>query len=421
MQAALPHRAALLAFLREESEARGCTVIFCTHIFDGLDGWATELAHLDGGRLRRQVATEQLPPGFSLYHTVSTWLQEHAAEVRAFAAAARHPTCDTLAEALVAAKYPSSAHGRDDQSLSAANEAFMKALEAPAVSPPPQAVPLGHASGESDEPAGWATLPKRNRPVSPEVDEAVAPTAPRAQVDRPASLPLGWGDRFATVADGAFGGHTWSSTASTGEGLPEGRLPSVATPTVTTKAEPPLPPPPPAAAAAEAEGPTPPAAPPISVAAAPMPAAAASASTTGGLDALPEAAARLAPVLQSALAALNAKVSACSAAIGQGDPQAAASEAAAIKMLWSQAEKALQLFESAAGGVGSTSEPPRLSPRPPSCGPAPRSSQQMAQGSDNGGTALPMGFGSRQVAVSEDVLARTGAILPPTPLGGSGP
>ena len=34
-------RAALLSFLREESEVRGASVIFCTHIFDGLDGWAT--------------------------------------------------------------------------------------------------------------------------------------------------------------------------------------------------------------------------------------------------------------------------------------------------------------------------------------------------------------------------------------------
>ncbi|KOO26757.1 p-loop containing nucleoside triphosphate hydrolase protein [Chrysochromulina tobinii] len=36
-------RAALLAFLRTEAEARGATVIFCTHIFDGLDGWATSV------------------------------------------------------------------------------------------------------------------------------------------------------------------------------------------------------------------------------------------------------------------------------------------------------------------------------------------------------------------------------------------
>ena len=60
-------RAKLLAFLRAESEERGATVLFCTHIFDGLDGWATSVAHLDGGVLHRHVAAADLPEGRSLY------------------------------------------------------------------------------------------------------------------------------------------------------------------------------------------------------------------------------------------------------------------------------------------------------------------------------------------------------------------
>ena len=43
-------RAALLAFLNEESQARGCTVLFATHIFDGLDGWATLRVDAPDGR-----------------------------------------------------------------------------------------------------------------------------------------------------------------------------------------------------------------------------------------------------------------------------------------------------------------------------------------------------------------------------------
>merc|ERR1712039_576498 len=41
-------RAALLGFLKEESLA-GCSVLYCTHIFDGLDGWATHILRLRPG------------------------------------------------------------------------------------------------------------------------------------------------------------------------------------------------------------------------------------------------------------------------------------------------------------------------------------------------------------------------------------
>jgi len=41
-------RAALLSFLREESLG-GCTVVYCTHILDGLDGWASHILRLRPG------------------------------------------------------------------------------------------------------------------------------------------------------------------------------------------------------------------------------------------------------------------------------------------------------------------------------------------------------------------------------------
>uniref|UniRef100_A0A6S9WCX1 ABC transporter domain-containing protein n=2 Tax=Chrysotila carterae TaxID=13221 RepID=A0A6S9WCX1_CHRCT len=41
----------LLQFLREESEERGVCTIYCTHIFDGLDGWPTHIAYLSGGEM----------------------------------------------------------------------------------------------------------------------------------------------------------------------------------------------------------------------------------------------------------------------------------------------------------------------------------------------------------------------------------
>jgi CCR4-NOT complex subunit CAF16 len=45
-------RADLLRFLREESEERGVTTVYATHVLDGLADWATHLAFLSPGRLR---------------------------------------------------------------------------------------------------------------------------------------------------------------------------------------------------------------------------------------------------------------------------------------------------------------------------------------------------------------------------------
>jgi len=41
----------LLAFLREEAEERGVTIVYCTHIFDGLDDWPTHIAYVSKGKL----------------------------------------------------------------------------------------------------------------------------------------------------------------------------------------------------------------------------------------------------------------------------------------------------------------------------------------------------------------------------------
>jgi CCR4-NOT complex subunit CAF16 len=53
-------RADLLELLREESEERGLTLLYATHIFDGLERWATHLAYLAGGRIRRFAALPEL-------------------------------------------------------------------------------------------------------------------------------------------------------------------------------------------------------------------------------------------------------------------------------------------------------------------------------------------------------------------------
>ncbi|KAI8826247.1 P-loop containing nucleoside triphosphate hydrolase protein [Fimicolochytrium jonesii] len=42
-------RADLLRFLRSETETRGATILYATHIFDGLGGWSTHVAHIADG------------------------------------------------------------------------------------------------------------------------------------------------------------------------------------------------------------------------------------------------------------------------------------------------------------------------------------------------------------------------------------
>ena len=91
-------RAALMRFLRQECEERGATVIYCTHIFDGLDQWPTHLMYVAGGRLERFGRMDELtefkavtplgkPP--RLISVVLQWLKEERDHRRAERAARR--------------------------------------------------------------------------------------------------------------------------------------------------------------------------------------------------------------------------------------------------------------------------------------------------------------------------------------------
>jgi CCR4-NOT complex subunit CAF16 len=77
-------RSDLLGFLREESEARGLTIVYATHIFDGLERWATHLCHLQRGRVRLLARLDALPElerlraqgaPSPLLATVESWLR----------------------------------------------------------------------------------------------------------------------------------------------------------------------------------------------------------------------------------------------------------------------------------------------------------------------------------------------------------
>jgi len=49
-------REGILGFLKAESEVRGATIFYCTHIFDHLEGWASHLLHMSKGQVVRACA-----------------------------------------------------------------------------------------------------------------------------------------------------------------------------------------------------------------------------------------------------------------------------------------------------------------------------------------------------------------------------
>jgi energy-coupling factor transporter ATP-binding protein EcfA2 len=113
-------RQALLQFLREECEARGATVVYSTHILDGLDDWPTHVLHLRGGQVAYNGPVGGAPgakaglgdsagaASGSLFTLVKGWLAAERADVRAARAAADGqvdacPTTSAVVEASAAA------------------------------------------------------------------------------------------------------------------------------------------------------------------------------------------------------------------------------------------------------------------------------------------------------------------------------
>merc|ERR1712032_1602044 len=54
-------REGILNFLRAETEVRGATIFYCTHIFDHLDGWGSHLLHMSKGQVVKACAMEEIP------------------------------------------------------------------------------------------------------------------------------------------------------------------------------------------------------------------------------------------------------------------------------------------------------------------------------------------------------------------------
>lgn len=68
----------LLDFFKDECEQRGATIVYATHIFDGLETWATHLAYIQDGELRRAeklAELDELRNSTNLLSVVESWLR----------------------------------------------------------------------------------------------------------------------------------------------------------------------------------------------------------------------------------------------------------------------------------------------------------------------------------------------------------
>ncbi|KAI3898612.1 hypothetical protein MKW98_000725 [Papaver atlanticum] len=68
----------LLDFFKEECEERGATIVYATHIFDGLETWATDLACIQDGELRKSEKLsdlQELKTAANLLSVVESWLR----------------------------------------------------------------------------------------------------------------------------------------------------------------------------------------------------------------------------------------------------------------------------------------------------------------------------------------------------------
>nr|GMC53645.1 ABC transporter I family member 20 [Ipomoea batatas]GME08255.1 ABC transporter I family member 20 [Ipomoea batatas] len=77
-------RADLLRFLKTECEDRGATIIYATHIFDGLEDWPSHIVYVAHGRLQLAMPMDKVKEisNLSLMRTVESWLRKERDEER---------------------------------------------------------------------------------------------------------------------------------------------------------------------------------------------------------------------------------------------------------------------------------------------------------------------------------------------------
>lgn len=75
-------RADLMQFLQSECEEQGATIVYATHIFDGLEAWPTHLMYVADGKLQEFAPAERFPElqEGRLLELVEKWLRAEKAE-----------------------------------------------------------------------------------------------------------------------------------------------------------------------------------------------------------------------------------------------------------------------------------------------------------------------------------------------------
>ncbi|GAA0138223.1 hypothetical protein Leryth_011906 [Lithospermum erythrorhizon] len=77
-------RADLLTFLKKECVEKGATIIYATHIFDGLEDWPSHMVYVAHGKLQLAMPIEKVKETskLSLMRTVECWLRKERDEDR---------------------------------------------------------------------------------------------------------------------------------------------------------------------------------------------------------------------------------------------------------------------------------------------------------------------------------------------------
>ncbi|KAI0528876.1 hypothetical protein KFK09_001419 [Dendrobium nobile] len=77
-------RANLLIYLKKECERRGATIIYATHIFDGLEDWPSHIVYVAHGKLQLALPLDKVKElsNLSLMRTVEKWLRKERDEDR---------------------------------------------------------------------------------------------------------------------------------------------------------------------------------------------------------------------------------------------------------------------------------------------------------------------------------------------------
>lgn len=77
-------RADLLKFLKKECDERGATIVYATHIFDGLEDWPSHIVYVAHGNLQLAMPMHKVKEisNMSLMRTVESWLRKERDEER---------------------------------------------------------------------------------------------------------------------------------------------------------------------------------------------------------------------------------------------------------------------------------------------------------------------------------------------------